>query len=124
LDDFSKNECTWVTFTDAREGTAYLAALSRVLHSPRGASGVGAAVWCQRMADGGIQLGLNDPAFDVATSAFGVPPSVAGVDDATGAVLVLDADTREPFGMAEAERRIAQAESTRRRLDPSVHLSP
>ena len=71
-----------LSFAEADEGTAFIAALSRFIDSPRGSSYAARAdqpeVWTHRPVSGSnLELFLSDSAFDAAVAGFGVMPLVA-----------------------------------------------
>jgi hypothetical protein len=97
-------------FAHHDEAAAFLAALSRFLHSPRGAvtqaSPASPRVWASaRASEEGAKLFLNDSALRAAEEAFSPIHTSKTIGEAAlpvGSFLIIEAGRTPPLGAAEA----------------------
>ena len=102
-----------LAFSRTEEVAAFVAALSRFLDSPRGASyrGQPVEVWTHA-AGAGVDLYISEAALTAATSGFGVPPVAdtrQGDDVPTGCSLAIGSHRSPLQGSAKAARWLKRA---------------
>jgi hypothetical protein len=106
-----------VDFNRRDEAAAFVAALSRVLSSPRGDSYAASRVevWADVASTDRIRLFLSDGAFAIADSAFSPVPvtgTATGDPGAHGHRLIIKGGETPAWGLAEANLRLSDDANT------------
>jgi hypothetical protein len=106
-----------VEFDRREEAAAFVAALSRVLNSPRGDAYASRAVevWVDTPSTASVRLFLSTAALDAAEAAFSpvrVGDSVSRESASRGHRLIIDGGVTPAWGLAEAESQLSDATKT------------
>ena len=103
-----------VEFNQRNEAAAFVAALSRLLNSPRGGSYASRAVevWADTASTEGVTLFLSDAALEAAESAFSpvrAGDKVSRESAARGHRLIIAGGVTAAWGVADAELQLADS---------------